>query len=471
MTGIEQRMDMAKRASQDYYRLKFHIMPEGGWLNDPNGLIQYKGKYHVFYQHNPYAPERGPLHWGHVDSDDLMHWNYLPFALTADQYYEKKCFSGSAVDNNGELTLIYTAHDLTRSPKEVQCVAFSNDGINFKKYENNPVIKAPPPGFDEEFRDPKVLKYNDLWYMVVGCSSDNRGGINLYSSKDLRHWEYKGMACKSDGTQGDMWECPDLFKLENLWVIATSPMKMKNSKCIFITGDMDFNACSFTQKQWRDVDYGYDFYAPQTFEDAKKRRIMIAWMGMWGEEIPTIKNGWAGALTVPRELFLQKGEVWQKPVEEISFLRKKELFKGTVQLNAGSEGNLKSVTGDCLELKFTIPVNDKNHGKLHLYLRTSKDKKERSVLIYDFTEKCFIYDKRNSGAGRNAENRLPSVDWKDEIPVHVIIDRSSVEIFLYGGKYAVTNRIYPQPSSLFYDLVADGIDIKIQNFQAWYLDV
>ena len=458
------RRELAEKAQNDYHRLKFHIMPESGWLNDPNGLIQYKGKYHAFYQHHPYSPELGPIHWGHVISDDLVHWKYLPFALTPDQWYEMNCFSGSAVDNNGELTLMYTADDETRSPKQVQCIAFSNDGINFTKYENNPVITAPPSGFSEDFRDPKVFMHNDLWYFVAGCAKDNRGGILLYSSQDLRHWDYRGLACKSDGTQGEMWECPDLFKLDDTWVLVISPVNMEDAKCIFITGDMDFETEVFTQKQWHKTDYGLSFYAPQTFLDEKGRRILIGWMDMWGNEMPTQKNGWAGALTFPRELFLKNGEVWQQPVEEINLLRKRKLHSGNIFLNNGKTNNLNDVRGDCIEMKFKIPASEKCNGKLILNLRSSEDRQEKTVLSYDFCSGSFVF------TDRQAESRLPSVKDTETIQVHILIDRSSVEIFLYGGKYIITNRIYPQSASIYYDLYTEGNDIAISDLEIWEID-
>jgi beta-fructofuranosidase len=464
------RAHLAEKARADYYRLNYHVMPENGWMNDPNGLIQYQGKYHVFFQHYPYAPEWGPMHWGHVVSDDLLHWEYLPIALTPDQSYERGCFSGSAVDNNGKLTLIYTAHDDNRTPKEVQCIAESADGIHFIKYESNPVISGPPPEFDENFRDPKAFRHEGLWYMVVGSSKNNKGGIVLYSSKDLRNWDYLGLACKSNGKQGDMWECPDMFELENIWVIVTSPMNMKNSKSIFITGAMDFKTTNFEQRQCRDIDYGFEFYAPQTFKDEKGRRILIAWMDFWAGEFPTRKNGWAGALTFPRELSLQDGEIIQKPVDEIKLLRKKQLRSGGITLKDGEKNRIPEVRGDCLEIAFTLPVPQADTaGIFYLYLRTSENQKEKTILSYDFASRTFTVDKRQSGQGKAMSVQIPHKGNDKELPIHILIDKSSVEFFLCGGKYTVTNRIYPHPSSVFYDIFTEGTDITIPDLDVYEL--
>jgi beta-fructofuranosidase len=265
-----------------------------------------------------------------------------------------------------------------------------------------------------------------------------------------------------------MWECPDLFEIENTWVIMTSPMNMKNSKTIFITGTMDFKTGIFTQKQWQDVDYGFDFYSPQNFLDNQGRRILMGWMDMWMGEYPTQKNGWSGALTFPRELFIKDGKVWQRPVDELNLLRKKELFSGDLSLQRGKQGNLQCVQGDCLEISFIIPEKV-NSGTLTLYLRASENMKEKTVLSYNFESQVFTIDKRLSGDGKPSMVQVPYEGQNEQIPVHILIDKSSVEIFLGDGKYAITHRIYPHPSSVFYDIFTEDTDIDISCFYIYEL--
>jgi beta-fructofuranosidase len=453
---------------KDYYRPLYHITPPSGWMNDPNGLIQFRGKYHVFYQYHPYAPEDGPKYWGHVISDDLVHWEQLPIALAPDTSYEKGCWSGSAVNNNDDLILIYTAHDDDRKPKQVQCIASSSDGINFIKYGKNPIISGPPEGFGEDFRDPKVFRHGELWYLVVGCTKNNEGGILLYGSKDLYSWDCFDRICQSNGKQGTMWECPDLFELEGTWVLLCSPMNMEGSKCIFISGNMDFHPHEkkglFIQKKWQDVDYGLDFYAPQTFLDDKGRRILIGWMDMWNSEYITRKDGWIGVLTFPRKLYRKKGMIRQMPVEEISLLRKKCFRNGSVLLKGGQKGNLQDVSGDSMEIVFALP--GKAAGSLSLYLRASENRQEKTLLEYNFESRIFIINKRQAGLGKADYKKI--FITKDEIPtVHILVDKSSVEFFLSGR--AVSCRIYPEPSSLFYDIFIDGDDILIPDLRIYEL--
>jgi beta-fructofuranosidase len=400
------------------------------------------------------------MHWGHAVSRDLVHWDHLPIALYPGAEGEPACFSGSAVDNSGEFTLIYTAHRQKHSPKEVQCIAASMDGIHFTDYEHNPVIPAPPAGYGEDFRDPYMFRRGKDWYLVVGCTKDERGGVLLYKSKDLRRWDYLGPFCFSGGSQGTMWECPSFFELDGVWTLLCSPMNMKGAKCIFITGSADFEKPAFIQERWQNADYGHEFYAPQVFQDDRGRRILIGWMDMWNGEFPTRKDGWAGAFTFPRELFLRNGSVYQRPVEELSMLRKKELFFENLNLSPGKRDRLPDITGDCLEITFTIPADSPGKAVLNLLLRASPDRKERTLLQWDLGSRVFILDKEQSGAGRSEKITVP---WGEEgdMEVQVLIDRSSVEVFLSGGKYAVTSRIYPRPSSIHYDIFTEGTELAI----------
>jgi beta-fructofuranosidase len=405
------------------------------------------------------------MHWGHAVSRDLVHWEHLPIALYPDQDYETGCFSGSAVNNNGELTLIYTAHHDGRSPRETQCVALSRDGIYFNKYEKNPVIGRAPMGFSEEFRDPKVFHHKEDWYIVVGCARENRGGVLLYKSKDLRHWDLAGQFCESNGDQGIMWECPNFVEINGTGVLLVSPIDMEKARTIFITGKVDFEKPAFIQECWRKVDYGYDFYAPQIFIDERGRHILFGWMDLWKGDFSSLTDGWAGAFTFPRELFMENGVVCQRPVEELALLRKKELFSGPLSLLPGKRNNLSGIEGDCLEIAFIIPKNGET-ALLTMYLRASEDGKEKTVLQWDPSSRTFTLDKGHSGIGRPEKIHIPlKEDGKNDIDLRILIDHSSLELFLCGGKYTATNWIFPQPSSFFYDIFVEGREISIPDMR------
>ena len=295
-------------------RLKYHFEPKAGWMNDPNGLCCYKGQYHAFFQHYPYAPKWGQMHWGHAVSGDLIHWTELPVALYPDMPYENEggCFSGSAIEKDGKLYLFYTS--VSKEMGQTQSVAVSEDGITFKKYENNPILHCPIDGKDD-FRDPKVTKIGDEYHMVVGSGKDGTGKILHYVSKDLFAWEYLGVLHTDD--RSFALECPDFFVLGGKYVLTYSLMGRKTRCSAFLIGD--FDGKTFTAEKECMPEIGPQFYAPQTFLDEKGRRIIIGWLYDWGKKLDEGAD-YAGALTIPRELSIQNGILHNFPVSEAAHL-------------------------------------------------------------------------------------------------------------------------------------------------------
>lgn len=299
-------------------RFQYHFEPKTGWINDPNGLIYFRGRYHAFFQHNPYSPKWDKMHWGHAVSDDLIHWEELPIALYPDQPYEDDggCFSGSAVEKDGRLYLFYTS--VSHERKQTQSVAYSDDGVHFTKYPGNPVINQNPLGY-EDFRDPKVVNIQDRWYMVVGTGDSSVGRVLLFDSEDLLQWNYMGVLFEG-AEYAHCIECPDFFQLGDKYVLMFSKIKETERAAYFVVGDfvdgklVNYRICT--------PEWGPDFYAPQTFSQGD-RRIMIAWMYHWGKEAPE-GCSIAGAFTIPRELRLENEEVTTYPVQEARFLLKKE---------------------------------------------------------------------------------------------------------------------------------------------------
>ena len=225
----------------------YHFENKKGWMNDPNGLIWYKGEYHAFFQHYPFAPRWGQMHWGHATSKDLIHWTEHDIALFPDKDYENDggCFSGSAIEKDGRLYLFYTS--VSHEHGQTQSVAWSDDGFNFVKYEGNPIIKNSPLNTNKDFRDPKVFKYEDEYRMVVGAGAYNIAKILLFKSKDLLNWEYVGEIL-SDGRFGGVAECPDLFMLEDKWVLMFSSVKALPHRVCFAVGEFDGDKFIDTEK-------------------------------------------------------------------------------------------------------------------------------------------------------------------------------------------------------------------------------
>ena len=231
--------EIAEQLIPDHARPSFHLSSRVGWMNDPNGLSYYQGKYHLFYQYYPYESKWGPMHWGHAVSEDLLHWEYLPAAIAPDTLADKDgCFSGSAVElADGRHLLLYTGvfkgpvrPDGTCDDTQTQCVAVG-DGINYEKYSGNPVLTdadIPDGSSKVDFRDPKLWKEADgTFRCVVGNRpEDGSGQILYYSSPDGFHWKFESVLAENKNRFGLMWECPDFFALDGKYVLLTSPQDM-----------------------------------------------------------------------------------------------------------------------------------------------------------------------------------------------------------------------------------------------------
>jgi len=442
------------------YRLNYHLMSEYGWMNDPNGFIQYKGEYHLFYQHYPYKPVWGPMHWGHAVCSDMINWRYLPVAIAPDMEYDKGgCFSGSAIEKEGSLHLIYTGHVLTGPDKEhdyvqTQNLAISTDGITFNKWSDNPVIpllEIPEGISKKDFRDPKVIERNGKYYMVLG-SNDGAGNglILLYSSEDLITWEFINVIAKSDGHMGDNWECPDIFSMGNRDVLIMSPQRVAAQghdyhnlhSTMYMIGTFEAHQGSFQYEQYYPIDYGFDYYAPQTTLDDRGRRIMIGWMDMWESDMPTQEgHHWAGAMSLPREIILSGDQLLFRPIEEIMAYRNNPLSLENILLDG--EQNMGE-QGDSYEMQLVFEPRDA--VELGVKLRVGEG--EETVITYSTDDRLLSLNRDRAGIGPKGIRRTAIELVDGELALQIFVDRSSIEIFIQGGQKVMTARIYPGEESL-----------------------
>lgn len=471
------------------YRLGYHIMPEIGWINDPNGFCFYKGEYHLFYQYYPYASQWGPMHWGHVKSNDLVKWEHLPVALAPDMYYDADgCFSGSAIENDGKLYLMYTGHtnpdpEKTENIRQIQNIAVSEDGIEFIKVKANPVIGSkdlPEHAMPQDFRDPKVFKHGDDFYVVVAsCNVDGSGQILLYKSNGLLDWNYVGVLARSENKFGKMWECPDFFKLGNTDVLIMSPMALKRegdkycntSSSVYILGDFDFENCHYNYHTSDELDAGFDFYAPQTMIDHKGRRLLIAWMQMWGRNMPTHEENhhWAGAMTLPRELKIVSGNLYQQPVEEMKNYRANVVCYKDMEVSETL--SLDGVQGQNLELELDIDsLNAKKFG-----LKVLKDVDNETVMYYSKEEGKFVFDRSKNGAALIGAEKDDDIKYvrktavalsDNRLKLRIFIDRCSVEVFIQDGERVMTSTVYPKSDAKAIEFFSDD-KIVIKEIKKW----
>ncbi|HEJ8087931.1 TPA: glycoside hydrolase family 32 protein [Serratia liquefaciens] len=472
LAQADHAVEALRAQRQDDYYPQFHLAAAAGWINDPNGLVYINGVYHAFYQHHPYDQNWGPMHWGHATSRDLAHWQHQPIALAPGESYDKDgCFSGCAVNDNGVLTLLYTGHVWLGKEgdddqvREVQCLATSEDGVNFVKH--GPML-LPPEGI-QHFRDPKVWRAADCWWMVVGAKENGLGQARLYHSNDLRDWQFdRVLAGAQSPHQGYMWECPDFFPLGEKQVLLFSPQGLTaqgyRNRNRFQSGyllghwrpDEDF---SITQS-FCELDGGHDFYAPQTFTAADGRRMLFAWMDMWESPMPSKPHGWAGALTLPRELTLScEGNVLMNPARELTALRGEQQ-----SFDAVSVRNQRQVLTDGVqELAFTLNVAASDAERYGIVIGTA------ARLYVDNQTHRLVLERFSEDPGLCGCRSVPLPE-ADILSLRVFIDRSSLEVFVNQGEACLTSRIYPTDGQRSVTLFAEGGLAQFGAAQAWELE-
>ena len=458
-------------------RPDFHLAARTGWMNDPNGFSYYRGQYHMFYQYHPYNSEWGPMHWGHAVSDDLLHWKYLPAALAPDTMYDKDgCFSGSALElPDGRHLLMYTGVLKTQdsdggfSDIQTQCLAVG-DGLDYEKYPDNPVLdgKDLPEGCSrQDFRDPKMWRKPDGTYRcaVGNRPSDGSGQILLFSSKDGFQWEFEKVLISNNNRFGKMWECPDFFELDGKWVLLTSPQDMlpqgfeyhNGNGTLCLIGDFDEETDTFTEQKNQAIDYGIDFYAPQTVLAPDGRRIMIGWMQNWDTcSLRMPEQPWYGQMSLPRELSIKDGRLFQKPIRELENLRRDKVvhenisFSGTISLDG--------VKGRKVDMELVLRPADKEDIYRKFAVRFAQDGQYQTAVSFRPYESVLKIDRKFSGSRRAIiHQRRALVNSKDKnLKLRLILDKFSVEIFVNDGEQVMTATMYTDQSADGISFFADG---------------
>lgn len=302
-------------------RPSYHYKPRKGWINDPNGLVYFKGYYHVFYQHAPdrEVPEQ-PIHWGHARTKNFVDWEELPVALYPDKEYDSiGCWSGTAIVKEDTLYLFY-ASVKGQEWEQTVSVAYSTDGIRFEKYKNNPVIDHYPADGGRDFRDPAVCCIDGQYYCVMasGNPETKTARLLLYKSENLFDWDYVGIMC--EWGNGKFAECPSFVMTEDHRYLLTASVCPIDKDHYFSVMYGSFSEGKFTVEYAAEVDKGPDQYAGQVFHDPRGRDILISWIPGWPYRGYVEKD--VGCMSVPRELKLVNGKITGYPVEEVQHLLK-----------------------------------------------------------------------------------------------------------------------------------------------------
>ena len=481
----------------DYYRPSYHFTPLYGWMNDPNGMVYKDGEYHLYFQYNPYGSKWGNMHWGHAVSKDLVHWEHLDPAIARDPVGH--IFSGSSVIDKKNtagfgkdaIIAIYTNNSVNHD--EVQCIAYSNDnGRTFTKYEGNPVL-TPFDGL-KDFRDPKVFWYEKgkCWYMIVSADKETR----FYKSKNLKKWNYVSAFCKGLGQQPCQYECPDFFQLP----VNGDKKKMKwvmtmniNPGCWFggsateyFVGDFDgkkFTCPDANEVKW--LDWGKDHYATVTFSNTGDRVLGITWMSNWQYANLTPFKQNRGANGLPRELKLYekngKYYISEDVAPEVYALRKDT--KNVADASVSDEKMLAGVAAN-MEGAFEIEADVTPDANGIAGIEISNNKRERTMIYFDMKQGKVVMDRTESGLSDFGKQSVPhdielawdkqlaaegkqparitnSINYKNDFAlatwaplslcedgkktyhVDIFVDKSSVELFVDGGRIAMTNLVFP----------------------------
>lgn len=454
MTTTEQET-LIESVSSSFWRQGVHIQPPYGLLNDPNGFTWFNGRFYLFYQWFPFGPVHGLKHWYQTSSTHLTKWENDGLALEPEYTHESHgIFSGSGFVHQNQLYLFYTANHRDRDwvRTSSQCIAVMNtDGTITKVKE--PVIAKQPPGYTEHFRDPKVWQSGERFYMVIGAQRDDLSGcILLYRSDNLSEWTWIGEVKTNETQFGFMWECPDYFEIDGKGIMLFSPQGLEPDgesyqnlyqSGAFISDRLNLETGVLNHAPFQEIDAGFDFYAPQTTLAPDGRRLLMGWMGLPEIEYPTDQEGWAHCMTIPRELFLQNGRLCQRPVKELEELR--GTAKAEDHLASYGSVELTSFSAKRYELSATITLSSAKQAGLKLAVGQD----EETVIYVDRVLNRVILDRSKSGVPfAEAYGTTRSVPYtKDEIELQVFIDSSSIEVFINGGEYAFTARIFPHESS------------------------
>ena len=466
--------DSAAKLVGDPQRPVYHLMTAANWINDPNGPVYYDGYWHMFFQHNPYIADFGPMGWGHVRSPDLVRWEHCPIAImpTPGSYDGAGCWSGSVVIHDGVPTMLYSGvaemtlwsidddippSDRQRIPQgyydeflleidqEAQCLATSSDNLQtWDKHPANPVIPAIPEELDLiGFRDPFLWKQDDgRWYMLLGSGIKGRGGVALlYRSADLLEWEYVNPLYVGDPAEsGINWECPNFLDLGTKHMLVVSP----HGRPVYWLGDYVGHRFSPNGPPKR-LDWGDAFYAPNSLRDPNGRWLMWGWIREARGRDQYAASGWASCLTMPREIALDAaGNLMVKPADEMRQLRTATLFEGDVSLSEDASNLLNDARGDRLEISCQVIAADCE--TVGIQFRRSPDGEQLSELIYDYKRSSLrlIREKSTDAAEVTVDPCECQLVLDDDEPLNLtlFLDNSVIEVYA-NERISMTSRIYP----------------------------
>ena len=459
---LKQLVELAEKAApaEGRFRQRLHLMPPTGWLNDPNGLCQFKGLFHAFFQYSPFNPEGGVKMWGHCTSRDMAHWEYQGTALYPDQPFDcHGVYSGCALVEDGRMYLYYTGnvkledreYDYVLAGREGNTVLVeSEEGFRFGRKQLLMRNEDYPADLSCHVRDPKVWKQDGRYYMVQGVrTKEDVGGAQIFVSDDRISWSPL-RRIRTEEPFGYMWECPDYMDVDGQKILSASVQGLEGeewrdrnvyqSGYFYIEGDI---LGEYSLSQYRLWDCGFDYYAPQSFVTEDGRVVMMAWMGMpdcpeYGNS-PALAEGWQHCFTFPREIYTEDGAVRQRPVRELEMLKRKV---------KGAEGHLKA---EC-PAAWETDITGIQGGRFRAVVGGG--------LVLTYTGSRFeMRFEGPAGEEISGGRRLRYQEMESPDSVKILGDASSVEVFVNEREYVFTTRYYPGAYTL--EVEADGAAVSL----------
>lgn len=427
---------------------KFHLEMPNGLVNDPNGLCYHQGKYHIFFQWNPFGCEHKHKHWTYTQTTDFINYTKPQIALApVDKFDKDGCYSGSARSKNNKLEIIYTANlkDEQNIRYSRQVLVKQDDDGEFIKEKI--IIDTVPKGYTTHFRDPYIFTKSNRSFIILGAQRENLTGCALIYEEIDENWIFRGELKTQLTDFGYMWECPNLFTIDDKDILVFCPQGLKAQKYQYqnlyqtgyLIGQFNPDTLEFTHGEFHEFDIGFDFYAPQVLIH-ENRHILIGWVGMPDklQDYPTINDGWVHSLTLPRELILKNDKLYQRPISELNELNQ----------NATTKINTDKISLSAnKKLEISIPLKDISswQGKL-------KFNDEYILLTYDKNTSVFTIDRNQLKLGGKGIRQF-LVKAQDELNLSIYIDNSIIELYLQDGEYYATFCYYPTNDYPVFDLI------------------
>lgn len=473
LARAEEAVSALEAKRNDRWYPAYHIAARGGWINDPNGLCYHDGRYHVFFQHHPYSPEWGSMHWGHVSGTDLVHWNREPIALAPSIEADRSgCWSGSCVTgDDGRLYAFYTGHrqdvDGPGIRCQTQCLAISDDGTHFEK--KGVVVRAPRGIIN--FRDPKVWREGELWCMVVGQQSPERHGqVALYTSRDLVSWTGGDVIYEHPDSNVYMLECPDLFALGGKWVLCFSAMGMQPNSFVarnrnnagYVVGSWSLGEPFVAETAFRLWDWGHNYYAPQSFEAPDGRRIQLGWITDFHLTAPQMADGWCGQMTLPRVLALRDDNVvLTPPAREVEGLFEPLAQYDSLELILNEE---RALCDDltCGKVEVTLDLARTSAERVGLKVHQAADD-DYLYVAWDAQIGCVVADRRCTRQGNKGYRAAPVAG--NTLRLALYLDRGSVEVIVNDGETVMSELSFPSEDPRAVSILSESGTARIANLR------